>query len=448
LSRVKTDRVRPVPLPAETVVVQVDDLSHDGRGIAHRDGKAVFIDGALPGETVRLHYTARHSQYDEGRVEALLTPSPERVEPRCAHFGVCGGCSLQHLAADRQLAYKQQWLLDNLARIGKVQPGQILEPLHGPTWGYRYKARLGVRQVLKKGRVLVGFRERHRAYLADLKRCEVLQPRIGALLDELGQLVGRLSIHNRLPQIEVAVGDDAAALSLRVLAPPSAEDRALLSDFGRRHHLHIYLQPKGPATTYPLWPEGATPLSYRLPGYDLELAFMPCHFIQINPAINRQMVEQAVTLLDVQADEQVLDLFCGLGNFTLALARRAHQVVGVEGDAGLVEWAGRNAARNGVANVNFYEADLTQDLGAQPWLQMPYNKLLLDPPRSGALEILPHIAALQVRRVVYISCHPATLARDAGELVQRFGYRLVSAGVMDMFPHTAHVESIALFEHA
>jgi 23S rRNA (uracil1939-C5)-methyltransferase len=425
----------------------VDDLAHDGRGIAHVDGKAVFIEGALPGEDVRFHYTARHSTYDEGQIEAVITPSPDRLEPRCAHFGVCGGCSLQHLAAARQLAFKQHWLLDNLARIGKVQPGQVLEPLRGPSWGYRHKARLGVKQVIKKGRVLVGFRERHRSYLADLKRCEVLQPRIGSLLEALGQLIERLSIRDRLPQIEVAVGDEIAALSLRVLVPPSSEDQALLCDFGRQHDLYIYLQPEGPASTYRLWPEQAAPLSYRLPGYDLELAFMPYHFVQINPAINRQVVEQAVALLEVQADERVLDLFCGLGNFTLALARRAREVVGVEGDANLVEWAGRNAARNGIDNVRFYAADLTRDVRAQDWMQGAYDKVLLDPPRSGALELIPQLAALQARRVVYVSCHPATLARDAGELVQRSGYRLVSAGVMDMFPHTTHVESIALFEH-
>ena len=425
----------------------MDDLAHDGRGIAHVDGKAVFIEGALPGEDVRFHYTARHSTYDEGQIEAVITPSPDRLEPRCAHFGVCGGCSLQHLAAARQLAFKQHWLLDNLARIGKVQPGQVLEPLRGPSWGYRHKARLGVKQVIKKGRVLVGFRERHRSYLADLKRCEVLQPRIGSLLEALGQLIERLSIRDRLPQIEVAVGDEIAALSLRVLVPPSSEDQALLCDFGRQHDLYIYLQPEGPASTYRLWPEQAAPLSYRLPGYDLELAFMPYHFVQINPAINRQVVEQAVALLEVQADERVLDLFCGLGNFTLALARRAREVVGVEGDANLVEWAGRNAARNGIDNVRFYAADLTRDVRAQDWMQGAYDKVLLDPPRSGALELIPQLAALQARRVVYVSCHPATLARDAGELVQRSGYRLVSAGVMDMFPHTTHVESIALFEH-
>ncbi len=445
----RANRARaPVRLPAETVAARVDDLAHDGRGIAHVDGKAVFIEGALPGEDVRFNYTARHSQYDEGQAEAVITLSPDRVEPRCAHFGVCGGCSLQHLAADRQLAVKQHWLLDNLARIGKVQPEQLLEPLRGPSWGYRHKARLGVRQVIKKGRVLVGFRERYRPYLADLKRCEVLQPRLGGLLEALGQLVGRLSIRDRLPQIEVAIGDEIAALSFRVLIPPSAEDQALLCDFGQQHNLYIYLQPKGPATTYLLWPERADPLSYRLPDYDLELAFMPCHFIQINPAINRQAVAQAVALLDIQTDERVLDLFCGLGNFTLALARRAREVVGVEGDASLVEWAGRNAVRNGIDNVRFYAADLTRDVLAQDWMQDSYDKLLLDPPRSGALEMIPRLAALQARRVVYVSCHPATLARDAGELVQCGGYRLVSAGVMDMFPHTTQVESIALFERA
>jgi 23S rRNA (uracil1939-C5)-methyltransferase len=344
----------------------------------------------------------------------------------------------------RQIVYKQDWLLENLLRIGKVQPEQVLEPLTGPYWGYRHKARLGVRYVPKKGRVLVGFRERSSSFVADLRRCEILHPRVGFLLEDLGELVHGLSIFRRLPQIEVAAGDAGLALSFRVLDSPSAEDRARLVEFGRRHDVQIYLQPKGPETTHLLWPETAE-LSYRLPAYDLELKFKPFHFTQVNAEINRRMIDRAIALLDVKGDDRVLDLFCGLGNFTLPLARRAASVVGVEGDIPLLQWAGQNARDNGVDNVRFFVADLSAEVDAQPWMGERYDKVLLDPPRSGALEMMAQIARLNPRRVVYVSCHPATLARDAGELVHRFGYGLLSAGVMDMFPHTAHVESIALF---
>jgi len=431
--------------PPEYFTVRVDALAHDGRGIARLDGKAVLLHGALPGEDVRFQRTARHAGYDEGGVVEVSNPAPERVEPRCPHFGICGGCNLQYLAGGKQIAVKQAWLLDNLSRLGKVRPEQILEPLLGPLWGYRRRARLGVKDVPKKGRVLVGFRERASTYLADLRRCEILDPRLGGLLEELAQLVESLSIRQRLPQIEAAVGDAALALNFRVLAAPNDEDKARLAAFGQRHDIQIYLQSKGPETTALLWPEQGR-LSYRLPAQNLELEFQPSHFIQINAAINQQMVEQAITLLDLQADETVLDLFCGLGNFTLAMARYVRLAVGVEGEQSLVHWAQRNAARNGIDNARFFAADLTAEATAQPWLRQGYDKVLLDPPRSGALAMMASVAALAPRRVVYVSCHPATLARDAGELVHRFGYKLLSAGVMDMFPHTAHVESIALFE--
>ncbi len=447
MSKSRNNRKRPT-LPSGAVTARVDALAHDGRGIAHLQGKAVFIAEALPGEEIQFHYTDCHSQYDEGGLETVITAAPERVKPRCGRFGVCGGCSLQHLAPEAQLCYKQQWLLDNLRRIARVEPKEWLEPLRGPVWGYRHKARLGVKHVPKKGKVLVGFRERSGSFLAELQRCEVLHPRIGGLLDELSVLVGQLSIYNRLPQIEVAVGDNAAALSFRVLAAPGSADKALLCDFGRRHEIHIYLQTGGPETTAPLWPDNAGPLYYRLPEFELELAFMPYHFVQINAEINRRMVRRAVELLAVREEERVLDLFCGLGNFTLALARRAREAVGVEGDRELVAWAQRNATANGIDNARFYSADLTQDLSRHAWAQGTYDKVLLDPPRTGALAVLPFLAAMQARRVVYVSCHPATLARDAGELVHRGGYRLLAAGIMDMFPHTSHVESIALFERS
>ncbi len=428
----------------EPFVIHIEDLTHEGHGVGRREGKAVFVDGALPGEEVRCAYTARRGRHDEARTLEVLTPAPERVEPRCAHFGVCGGCALQHLDPTAQLARKQRWLLDSLTHIGKVQPERVLEPLTGPIWGYRRRARLGVKYVTKKGRVLVGFRERRGPYLADLRRCEILDERVGSLLEELARLIETLSIRDRLPQIEVAGGDAVMSLNLRVLAPPSAADLAQLRSFGERHGLVLYLQPGGVDSVQPLEISPEPPvLSYRLAD-GLELGFQPQHFIQINAALNRALVERTCELLELGPEDRVLDLFCGLGNFTLALARRAREIVGVEGDAGLVEWARRNAARNGIANAAFYAADLAGDLAGQPWIQGGYDRILLDPPRSGALELMPWLATVGARRIIYVSCHPATLARDLGELVHRFGYQLLGAGVLDMFPHTVHVESVAV----
>jgi len=424
-------------------IASVENLTHEGLGVARREGKAVFVEGGLPGEEVECVYTARRNRRDEARTIRVLQAAPDRVEPRCAHFGLCGGCVLQHLDPDSQRSIKQRWLLDSLRHIGGLEPRQVLEPMAGPVWSYRRRARLGVKWVEKKGRVLVGFRERHSPYLADLRRCEVLDERVGGLLDELARLVESLSVRERLPQIEIAGGDAAMALSFRVLTPPDESDLARLRAFGERHGLTVYLQSGGPDSVRPL-DEAAPPLSYRLPEFDLELEFEPPHFIQINAAINRRLIARACELLEVGPGDRVLDLFCGLGNFSLALARRARFVAGVEGDRALVEWAGRNAARNGIDNAAFFAADLAGNLDGQPWLQGGYDKIVLDPPRSGALELMPQVAALGARRVVYISCHPATLARDAGELARRFGYRLDSAGVLDMFPHTAHVESIAV----
>lgn len=424
-------------------VVRIEDLTHEGDGVARRDGKAVFVEGGLPEETVECAYTARRSRRDEARVLRILEPAPERVEPRCPHFGVCGGCALQHLSAAGQLAHKQRWLLDSLTHIGKVEPEQVLEPIIGPLWGYRRRARLGVKWVARKGRVLVGFRERHSAYLAELSRCEVLDPRVGGVLEELAELIASLSIRERLPQIEVAGGDEAMALSLRVLAPPSDSDLARLQAFGEQHGFMFYLQPAGTDSTQPLVGEPAL-LSYQLPAYGLNLVFQPFHFVQINASINQHLVTRASQLLELEPADRVLDLFCGLGNFTLALARQAQKVVGVEGETSLVEWARQNALRNRIAHADFFAADLASDLAEQPWLQGRYDKVLLDPPRSGALALMPRLAALDAQRIVYVSCHPATLARDIGELVDQFPYRLEAAGIVDMFPHTAHVESIAV----
>lgn len=441
------NRGRPLP-SAEPVRAMVQALTHDGNGLARVDGKAVFIAGALPGETVLFRYTRRRSQYDEGAVLEVDEPSPDRVEPGCAHFGYCGGCSLQHLAGPAQVAHKQRWLLENLERIGKVEPVRMLPPLTAESWGYRRKARLAARFVVRKGRVLVGFRERDQPYVADLARCEVLHPRVGGLLTGLGELIGSLSIRERVPQIEVAVGDDTVALSMRVLNDPTETDLTRLETFARLHDLHLYLQPGGPDSTRLLWP-AEEKLEYSLPEHDLKLAFKPYHFTQVNLDINRRMVDLTLGLMELSGQERVLDLFCGLGNFTLPLARHAAAVVGVEGDASLVQWAEANARRNGLTNVCFHVANLMEEQSGADWLRVGgFQRVLLDPPRSGALEMVPAVAALGAERIVYVSCHPATLARDAGVLVHEQGYRLTAAGIMDMFPHTAHVESIALFERA
>ena len=438
-------RSRKPRLPPAPVEVTIESLSHDGRGVGRVDGKALFVDGALPGERVSARYAGVHKTYDEAVVETVLEASPLRVAPRCAHAGVCGGCSLQHLASEAQIDAKQQVLLDNLAHIGKVAPQETLPPLRGPHWGYRTKARLGVKFVRKLQRVLVGFREKHKPHLAELTRCEVLDPIIGERITELAELIGGLEARERIPQIEIAVGDAAAALVFRNLDPLSERDTSLLFGYGERTGLHIYLQPAGPDSIQLLWPEESR-LDYALPGYGLRLAFQPVDFTQVNRAINGAMIDRALQLMDVQPDDRVLDLFCGLGNFTLPLARRCAHVVGVEGEAGLVQRARDNAARNGIANAEFHVANLAEDVHIHPWLRQGFDKLLLDPPRSGALEVIPAIAKLGFRRIVYVSCNPGSLARDAGLLVHEHGYRLVKAGVMDMFPHTAHVESIAVFE--
>ncbi len=432
-------------LPEGSFPAHIDDLSHDGRGVARVEGKAVFIDGALPGEAVRFVYRARYRHYDEGQVVEVLQPSPDRVAPRCAHAGICGGCSLQHLRPEAQILAKDRLLRDNLERIGGVAPARWLSPLTGPLWGYRHKARLGVKYVPRKGGVLVGFREKRSSYVARLERCEVLHPQVGERLPALADLIGQLSVRDRIPQIEVAVGDGPAALVLRHLAPLPESDRARLRAFAAASELQLYLQPGGPETVTPLWPE-APVLSYTLPESDLTLSFEPTDFTQVNPAMNRRMLAQALDLLDPGPEDRVLDLFCGLGNFTLPLARRARQVTGVEGEAGLVQRVRDNAARNGITNAEFHLANLMQDVSGAPWLGRDYEGILLDPPRSGAQEVIPHVARLGARRILYVSCHPASLARDAGLLVRAHGYRLVVAGVMDMFPHTAHVESMALFE--
>lgn len=432
-------------LPQDPVQATIESLSHQGRGIARIDGKTVFIDGALAGETVQFLYTKKRSKFDEVKiVEVIAGPSNDRVEPQCQHFGICGGCSLMHMAPPAQLVLKQQILADHLTHFGNVTAQQWLEPLTGPLFGYRRKARLGVKYVPKKARVLVGFREKGTPYLALLDRCEVLDQRVGARLAELGEMIAQLAAYNRIAQIEVAMDDHHVALVFRNLDSLSEQDQQTLISYGQDNDLWIYLQPGGTDTVTAIWPQNPQ-LSYA-PEPGLQLDFEPNDFTQVNAAINQRMVQYAMQLLEVSAHDRILDLFCGLGNFSLPLAKRISEVVGVEGDKALLGHARNNAIKNQLDNAIFEQADLTKtQLKDYLWAQAGFNKILLDPPRSGALEVLDQLADLGAKRLVYVSCNPATLARDAGVLVNQHGYTLAATGVMDMFPHTQHIESIALF---
>ena len=423
------------------------DLAHDGRGIARVDGKVVFIEGALPGEHVRFRVLKRRRQMDEAGLVDVLQASPDRVVPRCAHFGICGGCSLQHLSAAAQLSAKENQLLENLQRIGNVQPARVLPPLRGDEWAYRRRARLGIKYVHKKGRVLAGFREREKPYIADIRRCEVLPTPLATLPQELAALAETLTIKEKVPQVELSVGDGATALVFRVLEMPTAADLEKISAFGIERGLQIFLQTGGLDTVRPIAAD-YPPLSYAVDGGNVQITFGPVDFIQVNRGINVSMVDAAMTLLKPAANDTVLDLFCGLGNFTLPLARRAGRVLGVESDAPLVAKARANAERNGIGNAHFAVENLFEPNTFGEWASERYDLVLLDPPRAGAAELLPRMAHWQPRRVVYISCHPGSLARDAGILVADLGFTLTAAGVMDMFPHTTHVESIAVFERA
>jgi 23S rRNA (uracil1939-C5)-methyltransferase len=421
------------------------DLSHDGRGVARFEGKAVFVTGALPGERVLARQTLRKKNFDEAATVQVLRASPDRVAPRCAHFGTCGGCVLQHLAPAAQVAAKQEVLLENFERIGHVRPGRVLAPLTGEPWAYRRKARLGAKWVAKKDKALVGFRETDGRFIADLARCEVLVETVGARLAELSALVGGLEAREQIAQVELSAGDEVVALVFRNLAPLGEADRARLRAFGASSGITIYLQPGDNASVHPLDPDPPS-LRFALPDYDVDFEFRPLDFVQVNGEMNRRMVAHALGLLDPRPTDRVLDLFCGLGNFTLPIARHAGTVVGVEGEPGLVQRARDNAARQRIANVEFHAADLARDLRGESWVGQGFDKLLLDPPRTGADAAIPQLPLAGVGRIVYVSCHPGSLARDAGILVREHGYTLAAAGVMDMFPHTAHVESIALFE--
>lgn len=424
---------------------EVTDLNHEGAGVL-RDGKTVFVRGALPGERVRYQRRVRHRQYDEAELLEVLQPATERVTPRCPHFGLCGGCALQHLDPSAQLTIKQRQLADALQRIGRCEPQRWLEPLRGPVWNYRRRARLGVKYVSKKGRVLVGFRERAGRYIAELGRCEILVSPLDRLIAPLAALIDGLSIRERLPQVEVAVAD-LTVLVMRVLETPSVADRARLAAFEHEHDCRILLQSGGLDSVTTL--DGGVPptLRYPLPSFGLELEFRATDFVQINADVNCRLVDFAVEQLGPLRGARVLDLFCGLGNFTLPLATRAAFVTGVEGDAGLVERARHNARRQGIGNAEFAIANLMDERVADaPWARAAFSHVLLDPPRAGAREVLPLVARLAPQRVLYVSCHPGSLARDLGVLVHDHGMQLLAAGVVDMFPHTTHVESVAILE--
>src|SRR5258706_2662600 len=422
--------------------LEIDALDPAGRGVARNAGKVVFVEGALAGERVEARLLESRSKFDLARATEILKPSAARREPRCAYFGVCGGCVTQHVEARTQVAAKQRWLEDNLARIGKLTPEVMLAPIHGQEWGYRHRARLSVRYVEGKGGALVGFRERKSTYVADMHSCEVLPPAVSALIPELRSLISQLSIRDRVPQIEIAVGDAATVLLLRHLLPFTAQDEVHLRQFADANRVCIWLQPEGPDSAQPFHPAGGADLYYALPEFGLRVAFKPADFTQGNPAVNRLLVSRAVRLLDPQPGERIADMFCGIGNFSLPLARRGAQVIGFEGSALLVDRARQNAAANNLV-AQFEVADLFQpNLAAFD----RFAKFFIDPPREGAISLIHSLPDDWPRRIVYVSCDAATLARDAGELGYAKGFRLSAAGVVNMFPHTAHVESIALFD--
>ncbi len=427
----------------------IESLDHEARGITRLEGKTIFVEGALPGEKVEYVCVRKKPTFEVARLERVLQASPSRVTPRCPHFGVCGGCSVQHLDPDAQVAAKQRVLESNLWHLGRLKAEQLYAPIYGAAWGYRLRARLSARNVPKKGGVLIGFHERKSSYVADMRQCEILPPHVSKLLLPLRELVSALSISRAMPQIEVAVGETVTALVLRILEPLSSADEALLRVFADRHRVVFYLQPKGPATACRFYPLDGPPLSYRLPDYDIENFFSPTEFTQVNHAINRVLVRRALALLNPQSGERVADMFCGIGNFTLPMARSGAAVVGVEGSAELVRRAGENAAANGLqGRVDYRVANLFEVTPESLAALGAFDKMLIDPPREGAVELVNAIGENGPRRIVYVSCSPATLARDAAILVTKKGYRLRGAGVVNMFPNTSHVESMALFERA
>lgn len=435
-------------------VAQIESLDYEGRGVAHVDGKVIFVEGALPTEIVEYRPSRKKKHFETASLIAIRKFSADRIEARCKYFSICGGCALQHATPQLQVASKQRVLEDNLARIGKVTPERILPPIYAAPWAYRHRARMSVHYVAKKGGVLVGFRERKSSFVADMHSCEVLAGGLGQLIDPLREVMTSLDIRDRLPQIEVAVGKNVTALVLRIMDALTPADEVKLKAFADlyrpSHRLQFWLQVKGPDTAVPWYPMDMPELTYTLPEFDLEMNFRPTEFTQVNHAVNCLMVERAVDLLDPQPGEHIADLFCGLGNFTLPIARRGAMVIGVEGSESLTQRGEENAARNKLsANTRFFAADLYTDQ-EQAMARVPkVSKMLIDPPRDGALEVcklLTRELRPELKRVVYVSCSPSTLARDADVMVNTNGFRLTAAGVVNMFPHTTHVESIAIFD--
>ncbi len=426
--------------------VTIESLDQEGRGVAHHEGKVIFIEGALTGERVSYSSYRKKPAFEQAQVTTIYQSAPMRVTPKCKHFGVCGGCSMQHLDARAQVAVKQRILEDGLWHIGKVKAENILPAIYGQTWGYRERARISVKHVIKKGKTLVGFHEKRSSFVADMHSCEILAPKIAKLLPLLAELVSQMSIRDQLPQIEVAVGEHVDALVLRIMAPLSQGDEALLRSFADLHEVQFWLQTKGPESIVPFYPLDAPELSYSLPEFNITMPFAPSEFTQVNSALNRVMIGRAMRLLDPQAGERIADLFCGLGNFTLPIARSGAQVLGIEGSAALVKRAQQNAASNGLSDNTSFMAMNLFDMTEEGFAKLGhFDKLLIDPPRDGAFELVKSLGGDNApKRIVYVSCNPATLARDAAELVKR-GYVLQAAGVMNMFPHTSHVESIAVF---
>ena len=423
--------------------LNIESLSHEGRGISHHDNKIIFTRGALPGEKVIASRSLSRSKYEEADIVEILQSSPDRIEPKCAVYGICGGCSFQHLSSQDQISAKQVWLQSAFKSQAKVLPKEWLDPLQLEGWGYRRKARLGVRYVNKKDKLLVGFRERKSSFITVMERCEVLPPLLGDNLELLGECIGKLSVKFHVPQIEVAIAELDTILILRHLQPLTSEDEAILHEFGKKLNITWYLQSGGLETVKPLSEDVS--LNYSLPDHDIKMTFLPTDFTQVNFELNQKMINLALQLLDLNKEDEVIDLFCGLGNFTLPISRYVKKVVGIEGDSGLVERAKENASKNEVSNASFYKADLFEDVSGFEWFRgRNYNKALIDPARTGAIEIVELLPKLNVERLVYVSCNPATLARDTARLID-LGFSLESAGVMDMFPQTAHVESIALF---
>jgi 23S rRNA (uracil1939-C5)-methyltransferase len=430
-------------IKAKTYELTIESLSHEGRGIAHFEEKVIFVSGALPGEVVIANRSFSRAKFEEADTVEVLKSASNRISPKCAVFGICGGCSFQYLSNLDQIEAKQKWLEEAFLGQSKVAPKNWLKPMQSQSWGYRRKARLGVRYVAKKEKVLVGFREKKSGFITNMSRCEVLHPSLGDNLEILGNCIEILSIKSQIPQLEVAVAEQNTVLILRHLEPLTTQDEQILLDCAKDLDVVFYTQSGGKDTVKPL--DKPVELTYSHPDHHITMTFLPTDFTQVNFKLNQKMVNLTLEMLALNEQDEVIDLFCGLGNFTLPIAKYAKHVVGVEGDSGLIQRAKNNAKANHIENVDFYKADLFEDVSGFEWFRAKtYNKALIDPARSGAIEIVELLPKLGVERLVYVSCNPATLARDTTRLIE-LGYTLQTAGVMDMFPQTAHVESIALF---